>query len=142
MIDTSTTSKRTPAQSRRRRALYNASNWRTTVVLYACTTDPRTTSTKALEVLLRYAAAREWEVAEAILDPSPLTTPIFEREHWATVRDAITERRAEGIVALRGHACEAGTATHAELSDWLAQRAAFLSVAEVTSRDRAERTPA
>ncbi|GHJ28867.1 hypothetical protein TPA0910_33000 [Streptomyces hygroscopicus subsp. sporocinereus] len=109
--------------------------------MYACTTDPHTMVTKAVETLSRHAIAREWEVAEVITDTSPLPMPIFEREQWTAVKEAINDRRAEGIVALRGHVCVAGTATHTELLDWLAYRAAFLSVAEVTSGDRAERAP-
>lgn len=142
MTETPATTKRTPAQARRLRTLTNAANWRTPVVLYVCTTDPQTPAINAVRELRRHAGAREWEVADVILETSPLATPLGLREKWVAVRNAITEKRAEGIVALQGHACEAGTEAYARLLDWLAQHAAFLSVAEVASRDRTERTPA
>lgn len=126
---------RTPGQTRRRRALIKAAAGRTTVVIYACSTDPRTSGAAVVTALRRYATARDWDIAEVIVDPSPMGTPLYEREQWTAVRDAIADGRAEGIVALRGHTCIADTNTHAELMDWLAQHAGFLSVVESSPRD-------
>lgn len=141
MIETPAHTHRTPAEVRRRRALHNAAAGHTTVVLYACTEDEHTTPVKAVAALRTYAAARDWDVAEIILDGSHLATPLDRREQWIAVRDAITDRRAEGVVTLQGHAYDAAAPMPEALTQWLAEHGAFIAVAHVAPRaPQAERT--
>lgn len=141
MIDTPAQT-RTPEQSRRRRVIHDAAAGRTTVGLYICTADPHTTVAKAIEVLSRYADARDWEAVEIILDTAPLTQPLDSRDAWIGVRESITARHIEGVVALEGHTCDTETPTREPLLQWLAARGAFLSVVKLSASDRTERTPA
>ncbi|MET9508933.1 hypothetical protein ABZX62_10725 [Streptomyces flavidovirens] len=120
---------RTPAQKRRKHGLGNAAVGRTAVVLYACDEGSRATATATLSGLRRFANAREWEIVGEILDSTQLTTPLDVRPMWHSVREAISAGRAEGIVAPLNHTCDDIEEGRAELFDWLAEHAAFLTTA-------------
>jgi hypothetical protein len=143
MIETPAHSHRTPAQARRRRALHNAAAGHTAVVLYVSTNDARIKPADAVPALRRYAVARDWQIAEVILDGSPLATPLDKREQWTIVRQTITDRRAEGVVTVQGHVGDESTPAHSALLQWLANQGAFLSVAQLAPRTpRPEGAPA
>ncbi|MCT9140338.1 hypothetical protein [Streptomyces violarus] len=133
MIETPAPTHRTPAQIRRRRALHNAAAGHTAVVLYVCTHDDRVTPADAVAALRRYAIARDWLIAEVILDYSNLETPLDGREQWTIVRQTITDRRAEGVVTVQGHIGDDSTPERDTLLQWLADQGAFLSIAHIAS---------
>ncbi|WP_157839069.1 hypothetical protein [Streptomyces flavidovirens] len=120
---------RTRAQERRQQALANAAIGRTAVVLYACDEGSRADATAALAGLRRFANAREWVIVDEILDSAPLATPLDDRPMWHSVREAISAGLAEGIVAPPNHTCDDVEGGRAELFDWLAEHAAFLTTA-------------
>ncbi|MEU9984093.1 hypothetical protein [Streptomyces sp. NPDC050856] len=124
MPETSVQAHRTP-QSVRRRRLQDAAVGRSAVVLYVCTQDPLRTATQTLTDLSGFAAARDWDVAAVVCDPSALRTPADSRTQWTAVRAAITSGRAEGVVALSEHAGSASS-EQTRLRQWLAEHAAFL----------------
>jgi hypothetical protein len=122
------TFERTPGDTLRRRALHNAAAGHTRVVLYVCTTDKRATPLDIVAALRLYSEARDWEVAEVVLDAEPLSTPLDRREQWAAVRQRVTEQLAEGVVTLQGHACDTDESARAAQALWLGERGAFLSI--------------
>lgn len=95
-----------------------------------------------LAELRQFAKAREWVIVDVILDTTPLSTPLDKRPMWRSVREAIAEGQAEGIVAAQGHTCDDVDDTRAQLSNWLAEHAAFLTTARcgVRSSHTAERS--
>lgn len=126
---------RTQGEQRRRRSIANAAAGRTAVVLYACTEQFSGPAWHVFTDLRRYAAARDWQVAREILDAAPLSTPLDERPEWCKVRDLILDGSAEGIVAPETHARDDVPSEHSALSEWLAEHAAFLSLAPRPSGD-------
>ncbi|WP_301126701.1 hypothetical protein [Streptomyces cacaoi] len=89
---------RTPGQSATRRTIVNAASGHTAVVLYACLPDGRDRDLIITE-LRAYAMARDWDTALEVVDHAP-STPLQERAGWPAVREAIRERRADGVVVL------------------------------------------
>ncbi|WP_459248868.1 hypothetical protein [Streptomyces youssoufiensis] len=87
------------------------------------TEDTRTSAVAVTDRLRAYAHARDWHVAEVVLDASPLATALDGREQWAAVREAIVERRADGVVALAG---QVPPLTERCLA-WLTEQASFLA---------------
>lgn len=122
---------RTQAQRRLRRSIANAAAGRTAVVLYASTAGSDIPARDVLSELRRYADAREWQIAEEVLDDSPLTLPLKQRAAWRRVRDLITSGHAEGVIAPTAHARDDVPEERAALDEWLADRGAFLSLATV-----------
>ncbi|WP_217195460.1 hypothetical protein [Streptomyces buecherae] len=114
---------RTRTQIGRRRALGQAASHGTAVILYVMTADPRTSAVAVTDRLRAYAHARDWHVAEVVLDASPLATALDSRQQWAAVREAIVERRADGVVALAG---QVPPLTERWLA-WLTEQASFFA---------------
>lgn len=131
---------RTQADRARRRALADAASGsiqRAHVVLYACL--PEGDTDKILTELRAYAAARDWIVADELIDRTSVTEPTDGRPKWPRLKELIETGRAQGIVTPMRRMCGLRETDQAGLDTWLADQRAFV----VSTWDpRARLTPA
>jgi hypothetical protein len=93
-------------------------------VPYACIPHDQDPA-KLLEQLRGYAEARDWVIADEVVDHTTPTTPLEDRPNWPTAAKLIISGRATGIAIPSRELC-ADTCTAPELEAWLSARNAYL----------------
>jgi hypothetical protein len=91
-------------------------------LFYACSAELRE-ETVLFTALRRYAEARDWDIANQIIDRHPPSVPFHKRVLWPRVADAVSTRRAEGALTLDGYLPDDDVA---ELADWASTHGAFI----------------
>ncbi|MFJ6657441.1 hypothetical protein ACIQNG_13865 [Streptomyces sp. NPDC091377] len=97
---------------------------RISVVLYVCLPDGHTE--RVLTDLRAYAAARDWSVADELVDPSGAATPMTDRPQWARLAELIESGQAQGIVTPIHRLCGLREADQEQFDTWLAVHRAFV----------------
>ncbi|MFJ1653532.1 hypothetical protein ACIOC2_19505 [Streptomyces sp. NPDC088337] len=118
---------RTPADRARRRHIASAASGgiqRAHVALYVC--NPSGDTDRILTDLRAYAAARDWIVADELVDNISISEPTDQRPQWAKLAQLIESGQVQGIVTPMRRMCGLRESEQTSLNTWLAAHHAFV----------------